>query len=465
MVKKHGNKQIDYSRFFEISKDNTREDYKIDIWFFIPTNLNNGSYKSEDFFNDFTTYTRYNAPNISLNCLTDSKNPKNPLTRLQNLGNETDKYQEIEYELKTLLNTFKVSTEKVITSIIAKKNFNDLEVLKNINFEIERFNIVLNRLKQISKNSPAQLNFIYNLAIEGISLRIEKTLYKIYRINQVFEAPTLKEIKYQRAFREKIGFKSITSTDEKNNSKAIYKEHMIKKWSESMMYINMESSKTQSGLNHLFLGTAAALAMLITGIFAILASRVWGNDSLYLFIAAMILYSLKDRFKDIFKPIFLRRMTRIYADRIKTIVSPINKRKCGKSMESVSFPKHDDLKKEVQELRFYLKDEFSIKQHQEDIIHYKKQVKVVTSKLYKNHTRLFGIKEIMRYDFRKWFNKMDKDVEKCYIPGVNKLDQVNGDREYHFNIIVQIKSSKQKTLKRYRVVANSRKIKKIYSVS
>ena len=117
MLKKHGNMQIEFNKYFNIPKNIKHEEYTIDIWFFIPSTLLYSSYDNSDFFNDFTSYTRYNAPNLSLKTLADFNHPKNPLTRIGNKEHTRENFSEIEYELKTLLNTFKVSMQKIITTL------------------------------------------------------------------------------------------------------------------------------------------------------------------------------------------------------------------------------------------------------------------------------------------------------------------------------------------------------------
>ncbi len=464
MLKKHGNMQIEFNKYFNIPKNIKHEEYTIDIWFFIPSTLLYSSYDNSDFFNDFTSYTRYNAPNLSLKTLADFNHPKNPLTRIGNKEHTRENFSEIEYELKTLLNTFKVSMQKIITTL-GELNKSDSDLSKNkLIQKIELMKQIQDRLIELNISDDKQFKDIYNLALEGLSLRIEKTFYSIYSISEEFQPLSIDVINKQRQFRINMGYSSVTSENEESNSQAIYREHIIKKWSESIMYLNIENSKTHKGLNQIFLGSAAALAMLISGIATILVARMLGGDSIYLFITALFLYSIKDRFKDLFKAIFLKRMISIFYEKVKIIQSPLSRRRCGRSMESVYFPKYEDLDKDAKKLRFYQKDDISIKQYQEDIIRYSKLVKIKTGKLYKNHTRLFGIREIMRFDLRHLFYKMDKEDEKCYLPDGNSLKQVKGDREYHFNLIVRIKNSRGSDLTRYRIVANSRKIKKVIAI-
>lgn len=465
MLKRHGNRIVDYSRYFEISTEKQVEEYDIDIWFFIPSHLNTKKYTTDTFFMDFSTYTRYSAPNLTLNSLIDSQNEKNPLARLQNSKHIKSQYSQIEYELKTLLNTLKMTSIQTIATLKAMKRYSKYEAERNLEVQMTRFNDILETLKNLYSSSPKEFHNIYLLALEGVSLRIENTLYKLYKFCDNSRNKILSEIERQRKFRSSMDFVSIASEDRMENNELIYREHLIKKWSESIMYINMEKSKTQKGLSHIFLGSAAALAMLFAGIITLISAKWVGQESIIWFLTALLAYSLKDRIKDVLKSIFLKRMTNLFSDRVKDIVTPIRKRKCGKSKERVTFPNFSDIEKEVRKLRFYFKDDLSIKQYQEDIIHYKKSVRIKTPVLYKNHTRLFGIKEIMRFDFRRWFHKMDRKTEKCYIPKDDELIPVKGERVYHFTLIIRVRSNKESTLERFRVVANNQKITEIIKVS
>ena len=461
MLKKHGSKQIELSGYFEISKESPKVLYEINMWIFIPASLNNNSYSKEEFFDDFNSYTRYNAPNLTLNSLNDFLNPKNPLTRLQNISHTKDNFNLIEYELKTLLNILKVASIKELATLEAMSRFSRYEAERNAEVQIEKLEDILNKLQKISKTSPSIFSTIYNLSLEGVSLRIEKSLYRMYQLFPNKRTFIISKIDTQRFFREEMGFKSITTDDENLNSQVIYREHLIKKWSESIMYITMEKSKTLGGIGHIFLGSAAAIAMLIAGIITILTARWLGQNSFYWFLTAMLAYSLKDRIKEILKAIFLRKMSTLFSDRVNDIVAPRNRHRCGKSKESVSFPKFYNITSDVKTLRFNDKHDLDIKKYQEDIIHYKKSVTIRTKTLYKKHSRLFGIKEIMRFDFRRWFHKMDKKTERCFMPKGESLAPVKGDREYHFTLIIKVRNNNKTTLERYRIIANSHKIRKI----
>lgn len=465
MFKRHGNRVIDYSHYFEISAEKPVQDYDIDLWFFIPSNLNQSNYTTDDFFKDFLSYTRYSAPNLTLNSLIDFHNDKNPLARLKNSSHSPKCYSRVEYELKTLLNTLKMSSLQTITTLKAMKLYSKYEAERNLKIQCGRFTEILDTLVDIYNNTPADYHSIYLLALEGVSLRIENTLYKIYDDFKESRKLIVDEIRKQRAFRKSMNFISIASDNDKQNNELIYREHLIKKWSESIMYINLEKSKTQKGLSHVFLGSAAAIAMLFAGIITLVFAKWVGQESVIWFLIALLAYSLKDRIKDVLKSIFIKRMRNLFSDRVKDVVTPIRKRKCGKSKERVSFPDFTEIEKKVQDLRFSYKDDLSIKQYQEDIIHYNKSVSIKTPILYKNHTRLFGIKEIMRFDFRRWFHKMDRRTEKCFIPENDVLKQVKGEREYHFTVIIRVRSNKESTLERFRVVANNQKIRSVVKVS
>lgn len=461
MINKHGNRVIDYKHYFEIPKNKNSSEYNIDIWLFIPSNLHPQSYSSKDFFNDLSFYTRYNAPNLTLNSLNDFYNEKNPLYRLGSVKHVKENYSRIEYELKTLLNTLKVTSRQTIETLKAMSKFSYYEAERNLTVQCNRLNTVLDKLYSYYKDAPNDLSQLYLLTIEGVSIRIEKTLYKFYDIFPKKSLEILAEITRQREFRNSMGFSTVFGKDKQSNSNAIYKEHLIKKWSESIMYINNESSKTQKGLKHIFLGSAAAVAMLVAGIITIIATKWLGEETIYWFVTALIAYSLKDRIKDILKAIFLRRASTILSDRILNIVSPGSKKRCGKSRESVDFPGFSSLPKNIKELRFKQREDLDIKQFQEEIIHYTRSVKLNTRKLYKGHSRLLGIKEIMRFDLRKWFYKMDKVKEKCYYPEEEKLVETQGEREYHFSAIVKTSNNNEIQIRRYRITANNKKIKKV----
>lgn len=464
MLKKHGNKLLDYKNYFKIPRNSRKVEYRVDFWFFIPSNLHPQNYNNSDFFNDLSLYTRYNAPNLGLTSLVDLYNEKNPLYRLLNINHTQENREVLEYELKTLLNILKVSGKQTIETVKAMGKFSQYEAVRNLENSIQNYSLVVSKLISIYKDSPKEFSNIYLLAIEGATIRVEKILYKLHKTIPEKEETISLEIEKLREIRRRYNFSTIFTKNERDNSNTVYREHLIKKWSESIMYISNESSRTQKGLKHLIIGSAAAMAMLIVGIITLFTSRFLGEQTLLLFIGALLAYSLKDRIKDILKVILLKRATNVTSDRVRNIVDPGSRIKCGKSKESIYFPSFRDLPGKVRELRFKEREDLEIKQHQEEIIHYRREVKLNSRKLYTNHSRLFGIKEIMRFDLRRWFYKMDRVKEKCFIPENGKLVRVNGEREYHFSIIVRTISGIETITKRYSVIANSRKVKEIREV-
>lgn len=464
MLKKHGNKLLDYKNYFKIPRDSRKVEYNVDFWFFIPSNLHPQNYKSGDFFTDLSLYTRYNAPNLSLTSLIDLYNDKNPLYRLTVIDHIESNRNTIEYELKTLLNTLKISGMQTFETVKAMAKFSQYEAERNLNNSISNYNQVIDRLISIYRDIPREFVEVYLLAIEGATIRVEKILYKLYDLLPDKEVIISTEIKRLREIRRGFGFSTIYTKNEEDNSKSVYREHLIKKWSESIMYISNESSKTQRGLKHLIIGSAAAMAMFIVGLITLFTSRLVGEQTLLLFITALLAYSLKDRIKDILKVVLLKRASNITSDRVRNIVGPGSKIRCGKSRESINFPSFKDLPKKVRELRFKEREDLEIKQDQEDIIHYRRDVKLNSRRLYSNHSRLFGIKEIMRFDLRRWFYKMDRIHENCFIPEDGRIIKVRGEREYHFSIIIRTQTGDNSILRRYSVIANSRKVKEIREV-
>lgn len=462
MIKKHGKKQIDIKLHIPIPRNDKRQNYSIEIWFFIPVNLFPGNkvYTTREFFEDQITYTRYQAPHLTLHDILDEENNLSPLNRLNRY---TDRKQII-YELKTLLTATKNSSKYIISQ--AKKCPGREETEAFIKDSITTAEKIQKRLIALTeKSDDSELETAYQKTREGLSIRIEKTACTLaVRTGLCKEFLTAAALK-QYEYRKKEGFLSIPHPeDEEQNSRLIYIEHRIKKWSENILYMEMEKSRRERSLKNILLGTAAAFAMLFALTASVISTRWFKAGSVYWVLTAIIAYSFKDRLKEGLRSLFLNKLPGLISDRIKRIVAPGSNIICGHSRERVMFPTFKQLSRKIQETRLKYKDQLSIAPVNENIIHYNKTVRLDSHKLYKNHQRLLDIAEIIRFDFRRWFHKMDKLMEKLSMVHEGKIIPIRGQREYHFTVIVKLRYNDSEKIHRYRIITSSSKITKIHKV-
>ena len=81
-VSKHDNFQIEFKTVYPIQHEHKMNEYSVDVFFFLPRNLavNQYTFSSHEFYNDFSEYIRFKTPDFKLKTLVDPDN--SAMTRL-----------------------------------------------------------------------------------------------------------------------------------------------------------------------------------------------------------------------------------------------------------------------------------------------------------------------------------------------------------------------------------------------
>ena len=175
--------------------------------------------------------------------------------------------------------------------------------------------------------------------------------------------------------------------------------------------------------------------MIFSLVASIFSMKLFPSWSFYWIIMAIISYLFKDRIKDLLKPILILYAPKIASNRIYKIFDISSKISIGVSREKVNFLK----KEKVPENIFLLRNNSNnlLADKKESILHYSKDLKINLKPFFQNHKRLHGITEIIRFDLREWFKKMDDSNQQ--IAFWNKDEKKSGfiytDRVYHINFI------------------------------
>ena len=162
---------------------------------------------------------------------------------------------------------------------------------------------------------------------------------------------------------------------------------------------------------------------------------------------------LKDRIKDFMRYIFAHKQKTRYFDN-KTIIS-IGDIKLGWSRESVDFIAADKIPKEVIDIRNRTPlIDLENKYNNENVILYRKMIQLNKSILDDNNTySTSGINEIVRLNLAHIVQKMDNPKETYNIVSKDgNIEQIEADKIYYINYILNIEHNTQNKFKRYRIV-------------
>lgn len=188
-------------------------------------------------------------------------------------------------------------------------------------------------------------------------------------------------------------------------------------------------------------------------------------------LSGVIVYVLRDQIKDNLKE-YSKKMSPLFvSDREQYLIDPKNNKRSGVSREWVSFVDFKKIPQEVRSLRERDKNKLDKYLLSENILHFRKRTLFKSRRLTHNHPRLPSVTDILRFDLRRCFHKMDTAVEDLFVLNEEqRLQRVQAQRVYHIGLVVSI-AEKRSGLKRpieqqyrFRVVASEEEILRIERV-
>lgn len=485
-VSRHGSQQIQLHLKYNL-EPRKKVNYSVNCYLFSPAQLgiNKETFKKDAFFEDYNSYTRYEISKMTLDELCKYDFHLNPLSRVEDLLNKNEYIskeigRKILYEIRTYYNIYFRHCKNISKKALKISDKKELMELYN-NFvlyydkirkkfaELKDSLLVLNPEK-CKKYEEIQMGI--NWIDEGCSISSEKLFWKFYeRFNflgvKKYCRYCVEKIEELQVNRKACGYKSFSSKDnKKDNEFFLYREHTIKKWSQQIMYMTVNSSRRPKQVINLLFGGAAGLAMLFSLVLTVVTLQKFQDNKIAWIILGVIIYIMKDRIKEWGRSISLAVLPKAASDKQKIIIDHMVNKKCGKAKEWVSILSSRRLPEDIKNIRLFDKTPLDRKMLREDIMHFRKEISISSDKVLENHQRMSAIIDILRFDCHKWFYKMDKEQESVYCIDDDKLERIKAERVYHLSLIVSINSNiyEEPQLHRYRIIATRGGIRRISEV-
>ncbi|MEN8124403.1 MAG: hypothetical protein ABFR32_04670 [Bacteroidota bacterium] len=466
---------VTYDKIFKRKKSK----YTTLTYLFFPDslNINSKTYPETKFYNDVRLFLKYDTPNYTLNDINIGER-----SLLENLKKNTDKYiknrsdknrSRFKDQVKMFVATFSSLMIEETDSLIKTKELSTddieefLEKTRLILSEFRTFvSIIKNSsLKDVNKN-------VVFYADEHMSNVVELQLMKLFNHlqNKKFENHCLdlvvsiinSEQKYKKQ-------KVYDSPKDKNINpeELLYKRNQLKKYIESVFFLNQDIRKDGAIFEQTILAFSAGLAMVFSTGIAFYYQQIYGNFTMPFFIALVISYMLKDRIKGLISLMFISRSSSLFYD-YKIKITNSSDKKVGRIKENFVFVPLKKLGSKVKKHR--LKDliiKMSSASLSEQVIQYKKKIIIYPKKFGDDlpDENIIGLTDITRLNFHRFIQYMD-DPKKDYIL-IKKGEVYNkvANKIYHINIIQKYYTEEGVEFKRYRVIMNRNGIKRIEKVA
>lgn len=488
-LKSHGHLQLELHARYPLRPGEEKVHYFLDMYIFTPSQLdiNKEHYGVKQFLHDLQCYTRYTHPSLPLKRLMDMDCPISPLTKIRKTLENATTHRDIDadkmlYELRMLVNIYRGElreTRHIIRQRISD-GIQDDELFAKIDEMLNEESELLRQVRNLRSNFldpriPEMLREGLRNADETMSLHTEKELFSLYHL--ISDRPALKDLtnkilhklQEERNHRIQSGYKTIISADTPaTNDNFNYYDSMLKRWSQSTMYMDVTPSKVASQISQVVAGIAAGLAMAVAVIATIFAQNNFKENSLPWALLIIFAYIIKDRMKELTRSVFIAKIPGLVSDVSTKLVDPATKRQVGTTRSWVRFCKPKDIEENI--LRF--RDAHSLPFRKllppENVIYYQKRFKLESDKFLSAHSRIDSITEILRLNLNKWLSEMDDPISiREYIDANGKPATIESNRGYHVNIILHMSSDQKDMndiLKRYRVVVSRNGIIRVEEV-
>ena len=459
----HGTRQIELKSRYPVSAKSVVR-YDLDLFFFLPAQLgiDDRHFGKDAFIKSAKTYTRFSTPRMGLDEALDAGNTMSPFCRIHKIRESSEPSDRLIYELRMLSNIFRSESRERRNEIkaIAKQNKKELEsALSDHITALERYVRGLRELKPLLDGAGTDTAAAFRWCDESVSIKAEIEFYKLYAVAAENDCKVkitralVDRIKQEASYRKKRGYDSIvTSDDPESNEHVLYHEGVLKKWTQSALYLTSEELKTSSRAGHIAAGIAAAAAMSFAVIAAVLADRLFASYSVPWALLIVAAYILKDRIKDILRSIIIALLPRLAADEAVRLIDPAVGKAVGRTKGLVRLLREKQTPEKVrnarragtQPLRNILPDD--------TVVHYHKRIRLRGARLLKHHTRVESITEILRLGIGSWLERMDDPTNALtYVDG-NTPTRIAANRVYHIYAIVELsRPGAEAALYRYRL--------------
>ncbi|MEN8192479.1 MAG: hypothetical protein ABFS12_06650 [Bacteroidota bacterium] len=482
-VKIHDKTQFEIKLNYKFEKKKKDASYEVETYFFLPNSLgvNRHTLRKVNFYDGVQNYIRLKTPVYNLEQI--CKETESPFVRTKNTyeilaeKNNEQTIELYEYQTKMFANIFAAAIRRNTYFVQSLTKIDEIPniILRHIN-SIREISVAFRSLKSIITivTVDEEERTIHSFADEYLSLLIEKYTFKLLEYlkrsnitgTDVMQNGLLELIKDEVNYRKKNNYTSI-SNEKSDNEEFMFRFSVLKKYFESVLFLDANREKEGWLLEQVLFGIAAGLAMLFATAIAFFSQSIYGSLTMQLFVVLVISYIFKDRIKELMRFSLTKRVFKFLYDD-KTILFVDKRYKVGIIRGSFNFMKWKNLSKLILSIRKkYRSKIFDNKFSEEKIILFKKKISLYP----KFYNRMFKelqidyITDIFRFDVSTLTRKMDNPRKPIFTLTPDGYKKTLGRRVYHVNLIIKYVEQKNTILHRFRLILTRNGIKRIEPVT
>lgn len=471
-VRIHDRFSVEFKVGFVVRRKLKENDFAINTWIFVPNSLdiNPITYNKQQFYRDVKSNVRLITPKFLLREIVSGnavpyKNLQKAMSALANDPTRTN-VQEFEYQIKMFSAIFKSSQRDEIGHIIINSRTADLDYLirsyaSNVADITSKYR-ELRRIINVPSVTQEMMNyyvfgdeFLGNV-VEQNTFRLIDGLDTMHRNVSPELIDLLKElIRKDNEYKRSMGYRVVERDDPDRNRDLVFRHGVLKKYIESDLFLFSRKKKDGMIAEQIVYSIAAGISMIFATVIAFWGALRYGAATPALFLALVISYMGKDRIKEVLRYYFAHKLSSRYFDN-KTRIG-IKNAEIGWIKEAVDFVTDEKTPPEVMEIRSRSPLlEAENRTMDEKILLYRKRVHIDRDVIDANSEySISGIHDIMRLHFTRFVQKTDNpEVPLHILEKDGTIVDINGEKAYFINIILQMQFEGQIEYKRYRVIFN-----------
>ncbi|UCG33851.1 MAG: hypothetical protein JSU68_04280 [Phycisphaerales bacterium] len=466
-VEQHDRSRIELKLQYALPPGRRKAHYRVDLFFFVPPNLgiNPRHYDRDDFYEDLQTYTRYGAPVLPLGSLADFDAPAHPLAPLlgwMKAGAPLDGQAGV----GKLVHALKLYAAATVESLDEERKFlsdqslhvgppdrprlSSAETLQRarlftdgVQNNLAAFRRLRARLLHPKLDTRVATALV---AIdEYLSLEAEEALFKIIALldrlkvdGDELSAHARALIRAELDYRSELGLPSRVSpdADEASNEAYQYRRGVLKKFTASALFLNLQGSRARSRVGDIIAAVAAGLAMAFALTVAVVSTRYtsWSIYSMQWIVVAVIAYMFKDRIKEWARRLGSTQLSRWLSDHRGILREEGVRGRVGTVCETHRYVRMDQLERGIRNIR--MADPFSRLEQEhapEWVMCYAREIRL------RGRRVEVPLTDILRYDFDRYTKRMDdpKHPVPVLMPD-DKIRTVMTPRIYRVNLALRI---------------------------
>jgi len=474
-IKPHGKFQAELKVRYPVL--NKKNKYGLDLYIFSPKvlSVDRKSYGITSFLKDLRIMTRISTPEIVLARIIAEDCSESPINRIrteleaESAGNSRDK--RILYELRTLASILRVQMRKNRVFLNKKiEKGEDLEILSGwlIEFikQVNDFLLFFRELKKLFVNPEVddKLNLAFDWTDESISLNVQREIGIIHRMCISISETSgccgklIKIVENEISHRQAKGYLTGIDVPAKNSigELLIYRENILKKWSQSAMYLNVTKSRTPARVGQIVAAAAAAAAMTFAVLATLLTDHFFPANTTAWALVAVVAYIFKDRIKETLRSGLKTMMPSLIPDQMVVLRDSSVQRRSGHTKSFVKFTSAGSIPEQILKTRGWDRKPFREMLPSENVICYRHEVVLDGRKFFRNHERMESVTEIIRLELHKFLQLMDDPDQLYYYADGGNLKKKRLRRVYHLNLVTVLtdRISGEESILHYRLILN-----------